>query len=187
MCKHFGDERIAISFWNRVARRKRHVKIACVNEAIESVHQGVLRWFSDLASAENSVKKRTQFFSLHKTGTRSSKFVFYGFIAYNSFGANYNFRLISLWVGCLKIAWYKSQYIKYFQQELDHFITRFETSMALERTLCSEVFTKFWTCCLTFAKTTFIGLKIQSSWARNSMKLPECLVCVAVLMAAIFQ
>ena len=77
MCKHFGDERIAISFWNRVARRKRHVKIACVNEAIESVHQGVLRWFSDLASAENSVKKRTQFFSLHKTGTRSSKFVFY--------------------------------------------------------------------------------------------------------------
>ena len=49
-----------------------------MHQGIESVHQGVLRWFSDLASAENSVKKRTQFFSLHKTGTRSSKFVFYG-------------------------------------------------------------------------------------------------------------
>ena len=34
--------------------------------------------FSDLASAEKSVKKRTQFFSNCKTGTRSSKFVFYG-------------------------------------------------------------------------------------------------------------
>ena len=48
-----------------------------MHQGIESVHQGVLRWFSDLASAENSVKKRTQFFSHHKTGTRSSKFVFY--------------------------------------------------------------------------------------------------------------
>ena len=51
-----------------------------MHQGIESVHQGVLRWFSDLASAENSVKKRTQFFSLHKTGTRSSKFVFYALI-----------------------------------------------------------------------------------------------------------
>ena len=33
---------------------------------------------SDLASAEKSVKKRTQFFSYCKMGTRSSKFVFYG-------------------------------------------------------------------------------------------------------------
>ena len=38
------------------------------------------RWFqiSDLASAEKSVKKRTQFFSKCKTGMHSSKFVFYG-------------------------------------------------------------------------------------------------------------
>ena len=33
---------------------------------------------SDLASAEKSVKKWTQFFSYCKMGTRSSKFVFYG-------------------------------------------------------------------------------------------------------------
>ena len=34
---------------------------------------------SDLASAEKSVKKQTQFFSYCKTCTRSSKFFFYGF------------------------------------------------------------------------------------------------------------
>ena len=55
------------------------VTLPPMHQGIESVHQGVLRWFSDLASAENSVKKRTQFFSHHKTGTRSSKFVFYDF------------------------------------------------------------------------------------------------------------
>ena len=38
----------------------------------------VILRFSDLASAEKSVKKWTQFFSDCKTGTRSSKFVFYG-------------------------------------------------------------------------------------------------------------
>ena len=38
----------------------------------------VILRFSDLASAEKSVKKRTQFFSYCKTGMRSSKFVFYG-------------------------------------------------------------------------------------------------------------
>ena len=37
----------------------------------------ILRFF-DLASAEKSVKKRAQFFTECKTGTRSSKFVFYG-------------------------------------------------------------------------------------------------------------
>ena len=37
-----------------------------MHQGIESVHQGVLRWFSDLASAENSVKKRTQFFPFIK-------------------------------------------------------------------------------------------------------------------------
>ena len=40
----------------------------------------VILRFSDLASAEKSVKKRTQFFSYCKTGTRSSKFVFYGYM-----------------------------------------------------------------------------------------------------------
>ena len=38
----------------------------------------VILRFSDLVSAEKSVKKRTQFFSDCKTGTSSSKFVFYG-------------------------------------------------------------------------------------------------------------
>ena len=43
------------------------------------------RWFqiSDLASAEKSVKKQTQFFSECKRGTRSSKFVFYVCVQYN--------------------------------------------------------------------------------------------------------
>ena len=38
----------------------------------------VILCFSDLASAEKSVKKRTQFVSECKTGTHSRKFVFYG-------------------------------------------------------------------------------------------------------------
>ena len=50
-------------------------------EINECRHQGdKARWFqiSDLASAEKSVKKWTQFFSECKTGMRSSKFFFYG-------------------------------------------------------------------------------------------------------------
>ena len=43
-----------------------------------NVDTKVILRFSDLASAEKSVKKRTQFFSECKVGTRSSKFVFYG-------------------------------------------------------------------------------------------------------------
>ena len=38
----------------------------------------VILRFSDLVSAEKSVKKRTQFFSDCKMGMHSSKFVFYG-------------------------------------------------------------------------------------------------------------
>ena len=38
----------------------------------------VILHFFDLVSAKKSVKKRTQFFSNCKMGTRSSKFVFYG-------------------------------------------------------------------------------------------------------------
>ena len=43
-----------------------------------NVSTKVILCFSDLASAEKSVKMRTQFFSKCKMGTRSSKFVFYG-------------------------------------------------------------------------------------------------------------
>ena len=71
MCKHFGDERIAISFWNRVARRKRHVKIACVNEAL--VYAFVDICFSLTRSSWAIAEKRTRKIA----GTRSSKFVFY--------------------------------------------------------------------------------------------------------------
>ena len=42
-----------------------------------NVSTKVILCFSDLASAEKSVKMRTQFFSKCKMGTRSSKFVFY--------------------------------------------------------------------------------------------------------------
>ena len=45
----------------------------------------VILRFSDLASAEKSVKKWTQFFSECKLGMRSSKFVFYCFCHYNIF------------------------------------------------------------------------------------------------------
>ena len=43
-----------------------------------NVDTKVILRFSDLASAEKSVKKRTQFFSKCKMDMRSSKFVFYG-------------------------------------------------------------------------------------------------------------
>ena len=43
-----------------------------------NVDTKVILRFSDLASAEKSVKKRTQFFPHRKTDTHSSKFVFYG-------------------------------------------------------------------------------------------------------------
>ena len=39
MCKHFYDDRKAISVWNRVARRKRLVEIACVNEPLFALRE----------------------------------------------------------------------------------------------------------------------------------------------------
>ena len=50
----------------------------------------VILHFSDLASAEKSVNKRTQFFSDCKTGTRSSKFVFYAITNKTTTSSNNN-------------------------------------------------------------------------------------------------
>ena len=55
---------------------QRHIYLLCSDHRHLSNSLDI--YGSDLASAEKSVKKRTQFFSYCKTGMRSSKFVFYG-------------------------------------------------------------------------------------------------------------